>query len=148
MTKFYAAFGSNTNLEQMAYRCPTAKVYSAGWIRDYHLVFQGTPGNAYANIEPQRNATVPALVWQIEPQHEQALDRYEGYPRFYTKTTVTVVLDDGTSLEAMAYVMTDLRTERNRPSSRYLHSIVQGYESAGFDTAILADALKRSGAFM
>ena len=142
--RLYAAFGSNLNVSQMAYRCPTAKVYAAGWLEDYQLVFQGTPGNAYANIVPQEGSRVPVLVWQLQPSDEKALDRYEGYPRFYTKADLEVTLEDGTLLSAMAYVMTDLRTERSRPSASYLQSIVQGYQSAGFDTDIVAGALKRS----
>lgn len=142
--RLYAAYGSNLCLEQMAYRCPTAKVHAAGWLKDYQLFFQGTPGNAYANIVPQEGSQVPVLVWQLQPRDEKALDRYEGYPRFYTKTTVLIAQEDGAPFKAMAYVMTDLRTERSRPSASYLQSIVQGYESAGFDTDILAGALKRS----
>ena len=29
-TKIYGAYGSNINLEQMAYRCPHAEVYKVG----------------------------------------------------------------------------------------------------------------------
>lgn len=35
--KKYIAYGSNLNLEQMARRCPTAKVIGAGEIRDHEL---------------------------------------------------------------------------------------------------------------
>lgn len=37
--KKYIAYGSNLNLEQMARRCPTAKVIGAGEIRDHELLF-------------------------------------------------------------------------------------------------------------
>jgi hypothetical protein len=33
------AYGSNLNLGQMAYRCPTAKVYGKGMLLDYQLLF-------------------------------------------------------------------------------------------------------------
>ena len=39
--KKYIAYGSNLNLEQMARRCPTAKVIGAGEIRDHELLFRG-----------------------------------------------------------------------------------------------------------
>ena len=32
------AYGSNLNLGQMAYRCPTAKVYGKGMLLDYQLL--------------------------------------------------------------------------------------------------------------
>ncbi|MEG0578694.1 MAG: gamma-glutamylcyclotransferase family protein, partial [Niameybacter sp.] len=33
--KIYAAYGSNTNLEQMSHRCPAAKVVGTGIVKDY-----------------------------------------------------------------------------------------------------------------
>jgi hypothetical protein len=52
------AYGSNLNLGQMAYRCPTAKVYGKGMLLDYQLLFKGREDNAYATIEPKRGSKV------------------------------------------------------------------------------------------
>ena len=38
--KLYVAYGSNLNLEQMARRCPTAKVVGIGVLKDYQLTFR------------------------------------------------------------------------------------------------------------
>lgn len=46
--RLYAAYGSNMNIEQMARRCPTARVVGKGVIKGYELVFRGLPNNAYA----------------------------------------------------------------------------------------------------
>lgn len=37
----YLAYGSNLNLEQMAYRCPTAKPVGQVVLKDYQLLFRG-----------------------------------------------------------------------------------------------------------
>ena len=37
----YIAYGSNLNREQMALRCPDAKVVGIGEIKDYELLFRG-----------------------------------------------------------------------------------------------------------
>ena len=37
--KIYGAYGSNMNLEQMAHRCPKAKVIGSGILQDYKLTF-------------------------------------------------------------------------------------------------------------
>ena len=50
--KKYIAYGSNLNLEQMARRCPTAKVIGAGEIRDHELLFRGYRESAVATVEP------------------------------------------------------------------------------------------------
>lgn len=47
-TKIYGAYGSNINLEQMAYRCPHAEVYKVGYINGYRLTFRS---GGFANIE-------------------------------------------------------------------------------------------------
>ena len=40
MKKLYLAYGSNINLEQMAFRCPDSKVVTTGMISDYELQFR------------------------------------------------------------------------------------------------------------
>lgn len=47
--KFYVAYGSNLNIHQMQMRCPTAKLYAVGEIKDYELQFKGMPDRAFAN---------------------------------------------------------------------------------------------------
>ena len=41
MSKLYVAYGSNLNLKQMAYRCPTATLVGTGVIDNYELQFKG-----------------------------------------------------------------------------------------------------------
>ena len=72
--KFYVAYGSNLNIRQMQMRCPTAKLYAVGEIRDYELQFKGMPDHAYATIAPQEGSSVPAAVWKIQPMDEWSLD--------------------------------------------------------------------------
>ena len=86
-SKLYLAYGSNLNLEQMANRCPTAKVVGASQINDHRLLFRGAHAGAVATIEPFEGGNVPVLVWEITPTDEAALDRYEGWPFLYRKET-------------------------------------------------------------
>ena len=39
--KYYIAYGSNLNLEQMARRCPTAKMIGSTTLKNYRLMFRG-----------------------------------------------------------------------------------------------------------
>ena len=142
MKRLNAAFGSNLNLEQMGVRCPSARIYKKGVIKGYKLLFRGGKTNAYATIEPSENSEVPVLVWEIQPEDEKALDRYEGYPRFYGKEDLSVELEDGERIKAMTYIMTEERTEYNMPSLRYLNTIKEGYKSLGFCMGVLEKALK------
>ena len=40
MKKYYLAYGSNLNLEQMKYRCPNAKKVDAYLLKDWNLEFR------------------------------------------------------------------------------------------------------------
>ena len=57
--RLYIAYGSNLNLEQMAFRCPTAKVVGKSELKDYELLFRGGRRGAVATVEPKAGSTVP-----------------------------------------------------------------------------------------
>ena len=54
MSKIYVAYGSNLNLEQMSFRCPTAKLIATGMIDNYELQFKGQPNCSFATIAPKQ----------------------------------------------------------------------------------------------
>lgn len=135
--RLYIAYGSNLNLPQMEQRCPYAKVVGASEIKNYELLFRGV-----ATVEPKEGATVPVLLWKIEPLDEAALDRYEGWPHLYRKEMMDVELE-GKSVSAMVYVMNDVRF-LGMPLESYYKVIEEGYQTAGFDTAVLEHALERT----
>lgn len=136
----YLAYGSNLNLEQMARRCPTARVLGPAKLKGYTLTFRGLNGGAVANIEPDVTGVVPVLLWDIQPTDEAALDRYEGFPILYRKETVTVLLE-GARVRAMVYVMNEGKP-LGAPNGRYYDIIRKGYRQAGFDVGVLDRAVK------
>ena len=140
--KYYSAFGSNLNTRQMAWRGPTAKKLHTAELEGYRLEFRGSEGNAYATISPDEDSKVPILLWGIQPQDEQRLDRYEGWPRFYRKETIPVEIE-GRMQDAMAYIMNGAH-DLELPGSRYWHTVWEGYEENGLDTDVLEVALERS----
>ena len=136
--KLYIAYGSNLNREQMADRCPTARVLGASVLKGWRLLFRGAREGAVATVEPYENGRVPVLVWEITPADEAALDRYEGWPFFYRKELVEVTLD-GKTVSAMVYIMNEGRP-LGQPSCYYYSVILEGYKDAGFDVEILRQA--------
>ena len=101
-TKYYIAYGSNMSAQQMAIRCPDAKLVGTGWLNGYRLAF-----HLHATVERTKEAgsRVPVAVWTIEPQDERKLDRYEGVPHYYTKHTRTVEMMDGSQIKGLIYLM-------------------------------------------
>ena len=114
--KLYIAYGSNLNREQMADRCPTARILGASMMDDWRLLFRGVREGAVATVEPCQGGSVPVLVWEISPADEAALDRYEGWPYFYRKETLEVQLN-GKTVTAMVYILS-LYTHLTLPTKR------------------------------
>lgn len=137
--RLYAAYGSNLNLEQMSQRCPTAQVVGTSVLKDWRLLFRGGRIGAVATVEYFHGGKVPILLWQIQPQDETALDRYEGWPSLYRKDMVRVRLN-GKTVEVMIYIMNEV-VPYGQPSPSYFDTISIGYASAGFDNGILHQAV-------
>ena len=138
----YLAYGSNMNQTQMAFRCPTAEVVGTSELKGYELLFRGAPRSAVATVEPKEGSSVPVLLWKIRRADEQALDRYEGYPRFYGKQMLQVEMD-GKEVSAMGYIMTPGHGF-GIPSDGYADVIWEGYEQCGLDTKPLEDAINNA----
>ena len=141
----YIAYGSNMSVEQMAHRCPGAKIVGTGKIEGYNLLFRGRAYSAVATVEKGRpKSTVPVLVWEINKRHEEALDIYEGFPNLYTKELIPVQMDDGEYIEeAMVYVI-DPTLEFGAPSAYYFSVIRDAYLEFGFNMEILKHAVNKS----
>jgi len=140
--KLYIAYGSNLNMEQMSQRCPTAQVVGTSVLKDWRLLFRGGSAGAVATVERFRGGSVPVLVWQLQPQDETALDRYEGWPSLYRKETLRIELN-GKPVNAMIYIMNEVRPY-GLPNYNYFNIIREGYKSADFDINILRQAVHDS----
>ena len=142
--KYYLAYGSNLNNEQMAHRCPDALPVCAYIMLNYQLVFR----RGFLTIEPKEGAEVPCGVWQISDQDEKNLDRYEGFPKFYRKERFPAMVPDpdeltGKMVMAIAYVMQD-GFPQEAPSDYYLYTVMRGYSDFGLDKAPLIEAYQRA----
>ncbi|MBV4424302.1 gamma-glutamylcyclotransferase family protein [Clostridium tyrobutyricum] len=140
--KYYIAYGSNMDIEQMALRCPDAILIDTSEVHGYELLFKGSLTGAYATIEANEGSIVPVLIWEISKADEANLDRYEGYPTFYYKKELEVEVE-GEKLQAMVYIM-DEKRQLGHPSNRYYRILKLAYERFGFDLSILKSALKKS----
>ena len=145
--RYYLAYGSNLNLEQMSRRCPTARKVGTSVIHDYRLMFKGSSSGNYLTIERANGHAVPVGVFVVNENDEASLDRYEGYPAFYYKKDINVELkaDDGSfsQIEAFVYIMHEDR-KLGRPSDEYVERVSEGYKAFGFDSRLLDEAIEFS----
>ena len=146
--RYYLAYGSNLNVEQMRYRCPTARIIGTAVIEDYRLLFKGSQTGSYLTIEPTEGASVPVAVWSVTEDDEHRLDRYEGYPSFYYKKELPVTITGirtgkQRTQQCFVYIMHEDRP-LGLPSNAYLETCCEGYMDFGFDRQKLIDACKDS----
>lgn len=137
----YVAYGSNMNLEQMDYRCPNSCVVCNGWLRGWKLVF-----NIHADVIKTDNEEdiVPVVVWDIAEEDWNRLDMYEGFPSYYVKEIVNVILDNGKNESAVVYVMASNRKGIYPPAQSYFNCIYKGYIDNEIDVECLCNALEHS----
>ena len=140
----YIAYGSNMVQEQMAYRCPDARLVGMGYLPGAQLEFylHATVERSQIKAAPTH---VPVAVWEISEADEQRLDRYEGYPSYYIKAEHTVHMTDGSEIKGMIYLMNHKRVAP--PTQDYYEGIRRAYQELGFRSEIervLKPALLRS----
>lgn len=137
---FYAAYGSNLNVAQMALRCPGARIVGTAIIKDYRLMFKGSKTGSYLTIEPAAGCEVPVGIWSVTGDDIESLNVYEGYPTFYYKKAFNLFCSDGKRHKVFAYIMHEDRP-LEKPSAWYVDTCLSGYESFGFDPKTLREAL-------
>jgi len=133
--RVFIAYGIGLNRSEMAKHCPTAKLICTIELKNYKIAFRGNRAGALATIEKSKGGKVPALLWEISPHDEAALDRWIGVPELYRKATIKI-RRDGSPLDALIYILISEKPQ-NKPSAFYYSTLLDGYRAAGFDTEIL-----------
>ena len=140
--RVFAAYGVGLNRSEMVKHCPTAKPIGSTELKNFRLTFRGGNACAVATIEKAKSKSVPALLWELTPQDEVALDRWIGVPDLYRKDTVKVRLN-GAAMDALVYILIGNKPP-NKPSAFYFSTLLEGYRAVGFDAEILNAAIQDS----
>lgn len=133
LDRYYFAYGSNTNLAQMAVRCPSAKALGVATLPEYALMMRGV-----ADIEQVEGARCHGVLWHISKGNQATLDRYEGYPYFYDRKRIDVI-HNGEKVSAIVYEMFE-KSHTYRPTKAYYDKIKNGYKAFHINQVQLEDA--------
>ena len=81
--RYYLAYGSNLNLQQMSSRCPDAKKVGIAVLRGYRLMFKGSASGNYLTIEKADGYFVPVGVTRAKDKFifvgdKEAIDKLSG----------------------------------------------------------------------
>ena len=131
----YFAYGSNLNLFQMKRRCKDSIFLKKYQLNGYKLNFRSK--YRAADIEKNKNSSVPGALFEISKSDEKKLDVYEDYPILYKKLYFPYY-----NKKVMTYTMVN-KTEFRYPTERYLNVVKQGYKDCNLDMNILNKALNK-----
>jgi gamma-glutamylcyclotransferase len=118
---YYFAYGLNTNLDQMSIRCPEAKLLGPAKLKNHRLRFA-----FYADIVSDTSTSVDGVLWIVNKNCLDILDRFEGYPNFYNRKTVSVDYQ-GQKHKAEVYFMCSGNRDQ-LPGNTYYSLVVKGYQ--------------------
>ena len=66
MKRYYIAYGSNLNVQQMRWRCPGARIIGTSQnCRTTGSCSKGSKTGSYLTVEPETGCTVPVAVWEV-----------------------------------------------------------------------------------
>jgi gamma-glutamylcyclotransferase (GGCT)/AIG2-like uncharacterized protein YtfP len=131
----YFAYGMNTNQREMARRCARARSLGPAMLPDHELVI-----SCHCDVRPRAQSQVQGVLWQITQQDLDQLDLLEGWPWYYDRDWVTVHAQDGSTVQALCYRMTEA-LEPSLPNQGYLNCVATGYRQHGLALTQLQQAL-------
>jgi gamma-glutamylcyclotransferase (GGCT)/AIG2-like uncharacterized protein YtfP len=131
----YLAYGMNTNLNSMRWRCPSAESLGKVTLDDHRLVFK-----RFCDAEYTPGHAMECALWTITEDCERSLDKLEGYPEFYNKKEVTVKYNNK-NVRAMIYFMPP-GFDLDVPGEGYLNTVTEGYSQHSMDILQIVNALE------
>lgn len=125
----YFAYGSNMDAKRMQLRGVAFSKRVRAVLKGYRLEFNKVSSHnareGFANIVRDENSQVEGVLYEISEDGLRKLDNYEGYPHHYNRIKVFVLLDDGSQVEAVAYIaQPDKTREGLKPSRAYLSHLL------------------------
>jgi len=124
MKILYFAYGSNMATDHMVSRIPSAEVLGRARLHDKRVVFnkRSKDGSWKANLVYSPSNVSWGVLYKVNSEDIEKLDRIEGG---YTRTQVTVQLDEGKTVLAETYISTKV-TNKPVAYTYYKNLLVAG----------------------
>lgn len=122
------AYGVNTNIEHLLYRCPAwNQQWKPATLPDHEMrfnkVYPRSPVS-FCNIKRTPGSQTYGVMLWLDAASFDAIDRYEGYPIHYDRKLVTAICDDQ-PLRCWVY-WSRHRNNRRAPHDTYLRNVMRG----------------------
>ncbi len=129
----YFAYGSNMDEGRMKSRCPRARILGPGVMPGFELTFRKSGSGYYASIDPREGALVPLLIWAVNKEDLESLDRYEGVGNPLCYLRLWGPAKYGTSEVEGYYYRLPFSRPQGQADQAYLDLIDRAHLRWGFD---------------
>lgn len=92
------------------------------------------------NIIEAKNGIVWGGLFEINDSHLSALDRYEGYPKFYDRKIVKVKDERNNIYNAWVYFR--IGQKQGQPSEEYKKTVIQGAKDCNLPEEYIKNRLE------
>ncbi|MCX8166848.1 MAG: gamma-glutamylcyclotransferase [Candidatus Micrarchaeota archaeon] len=138
----YFAYGSNLKLDHLTKRIERQEIIKPSFVavlNDHKLIFPRYSrlyNGGVASVKPSPNNVVCGAVFELTEKELKKLDRYEGFPSFYTRKKIRVMDLHGNYHDVITYIANE---EGNyQPSRLYLDIIIQGAKECNLPKEYIA----------
>ena len=131
------SYGMNTNLVSMRLRCPRAERMGIAELDDHMFQLK-----YHADVEVEFGSKVQGVLWCLDHDGLDLMDRCEGYPDYYVREPLWVSCEDGLDYQAWVYKMQGER-DLCLPNQSYLDMVHEGYVQNDLDVEQIWSAMER-----
>jgi len=136
MKHYYFAYGRNTNLRDMAQRCPSARLLGPAWIDGYRFCWR-----TWGDIEFAPDDYTIGVLWELDDQELSRLDHYEHFPDKYFRQRV-IAKTSQQEYVSWAYMMVN-QGQESLPHEEYRTALFEGYAENDISTDQMEQGFKR-----
>jgi gamma-glutamylcyclotransferase (GGCT)/AIG2-like uncharacterized protein YtfP len=108
MEIYYFAYGSNMSEKRMINRGLTPLSKQIGILENYKFIINKksykNPELGFANVMLSEKDNVEGIVYKVLESDIKKLDKFEGFPKHYTKELLTIRLFGGELVQAIVYI--------------------------------------------
>ena len=119
--RFYFAYGSNMNKEQMYIRCPQSKAVAVAKFPGHKFLINS---RGVATIIPNKLFSVYGIIWVLSHDDEANLDFHENVKKeIYYKKNINVEIENQ-QISSLTYIANDIIS--GIPREGYLEKVIKG----------------------
>ena len=154
MSILYFGYGSNLDWDDWYDYCERTGHNPFGlvdlgiaFLPDHRMVWhyhsKTREGGAADVIAGDIGEVVPGVLFRLEGDAAEAMEKKEGSPNYYCKKNVVVLTADGKQVEAITYVVNEKKIMDSfiHPKTEYTDLIRKGLSIRGLPTKMLDDSL-------